>query len=355
MKRLGIIGYGGMAAYHHDCIQTKLDGAIQVVAAHDVDPERLALAKEKDSSVRVYDNLQDFLADDGIDMVLVATPNNFHCDLAVAAMERGLHVVCEKPVAMNLAELDKMIETANKNNVLFTVHQNRRWDHDYRSLRKSIEDGNIGKPYSIESRVHGSLGACHGWRGHKVAGGGMLLDWGVHLIDQILDMWPPEVATVDTVFCAMHAVKVEEVDDYFKLIMKMSNGCTVHIEVGTYCLVPMKRWYAYGDHGAIAIDGWDRGKVVQAIETEMKWEPVIVQTAAGPTRTMAPRPKETLNEFETPEIVTEWSEFYKNVAAAVDGNKEDAIVKHAQVRRVFQVIEAAFLSHETNASVTLNI
>lgn len=71
-----------------------------------------------------------------------------------------------------------MIAASERNHVLFSVHQNRRWDRDFRIVMEILKRGEIGKPYTIESRVHGQNGVIHGWRAYKVAGGGMLLDWG---------------------------------------------------------------------------------------------------------------------------------------------------------------------------------
>lgn len=94
----------------------------------------------------------------------------------IACLRAGKNVVCEKPVAMNAAELEEMIAAAKEAGRVFSVHQNRRWDRDYRMVRRLLEEKTLGEPYFIESRVQGSRGAMFGWRGYKVNGGGMLLD-----------------------------------------------------------------------------------------------------------------------------------------------------------------------------------
>ena len=108
--------------------------------------------------------------------------------MAIAALEAGKNVICEKPVALSSEDLAEMIAASEKAGKLFTVHQNRRWDRDFRMIMNTLKAGKIGSPYTIESRVHGQNGVMHGWRAYKVAGGGMLLDWGVHMIDQLLFM-----------------------------------------------------------------------------------------------------------------------------------------------------------------------
>jgi len=355
-KKMGIIGYGGMAFYHGENISTfkvgnteeKLSSYLEVKGVYDINPDRMKMAQEK--GFFAYESLEALLGDKEIDIVLVATPNNFHCEMACAAMNAGKNVVCEKPVAMSLEELDLMIETSKKNNVLFTVHQNRRWDHDYRIVRNAIEKGMIGKPYTIESRVHGKWGVMHGWRAYKVAGGGMLFDWGVHMIDQILDMYPDK--KVKSVFCVQNSVKTPEVDDYFKLIMCLEDNINVLIEVGTYQLYDLQRWYVCGDLGSITVPSWENGTVIQAKSGEMVWEPEVIQTKAGPTRTMAPRPQESMEENPLPGLELYWTDFYVNVCNAIDG-KEEQIVKHHQIRRVLSVIMAGFKSAETGEAVAL--
>jgi hypothetical protein len=82
----------------------------------------------------------------------------------------------------------------------------------------------------------------------------------------------------------------------------------------------------------------------------MEWEPEVVQTVGGPTRTMAPRPKETLEELALPKVESQWSDYYINVIAHLNG-KEDLIVKHEELRRVMKIIEAAFESDRTHQSI----
>lgn len=342
--KLGIIGYGGVGSWHHKN-SVKIPG-LKVTSAYDIDPARLEVAAQ--NGLTVYDNVDDFIKKGDFSIVLVATPNNFHMHYSIMAMDAKKHVVCEKPVAMSLSELNEMVAASKRNGVLFTVHQNRRWDKDYKIVKKVLSEGTIGKPYTIESRVHGQNGIVHGWRAYKVAGGGMLFDWGVHLIDQLLFMIDEKVTQV---YCQLFSIKTPEVDDYFKLLLTFESGLSAQIEVGTYCLEKMPRWYINADHGSVLVKNWEcEGKITKASETVMEWEPEIVQTVGGPTRTMAPRPKETLEELPLPQIESEWADYYKNVLAYLDG-KDDIIVKQEEIIRVMKVIEAAFLSDKQKSSV----
>ena len=351
MYKLGIIGYGGMATYHHNAINQHFAGKLKVTAAFDIDPDRLALAKS--SGLTVFENAEDFFNSKMFDIVLVATPNNFHPHYVISAIERGYNAICEKPVAITVNEFDSMVAAAKKHGKLFSVHQNRRWDRDYRIVKEAIDQGLIGKPYAIESRVHGQNGVVHGWREFKVAGGGMLFDWGVHQIDQIIDMMGCE--KVVSVYANMHSVRTPEVDDYYKLILRFEGGMTAQIETSTYTLVQQPRWYAYGDGGSLIIEGWDcKGRIIRAKDHVMNWEPVIVQTEAGPTRTMAPRPAETLEEIPLPTVDPHWTDYYTNIINVLDG-KDELIVNEINVRRVLQIMEAAFESDRTRSGIACQI
>ncbi|MBO4422539.1 MAG: Gfo/Idh/MocA family oxidoreductase [Clostridia bacterium] len=347
--KLGVIGYGGMACWHHQSIRANFTD-LEVVAAYDISAERLGLAEK--NGLITFDSAEGFLDSHLFDIVLVATPNNFHCEYVCRALEAGYTVICEKPVALNCAELDRMEETAKRTGKLFSVHQNRRWDKDYRIVKKAYEEGLIGKPFTVESRIHGQGGMVHGWREFKVAGGGMVYDWGVHMIDQMLDMIPSKVVSV---YANLHRVRTLEVDDYFKLVMRFENGITSQIEVGTFHLVQLPRWYACGDGGALVINDWDcTGKIIHTKDSVMKWEPVVVQTKAGPTRTMAPRPADTLEELPLPEVETSWASYYRNILDTIDG-KADLIVTIPSVRRVLRVIEACFESDEKGEGIKTDI
>ncbi|MCL2814650.1 MAG: Gfo/Idh/MocA family oxidoreductase [Oscillospiraceae bacterium] len=345
--KMGIIGYGGMAGWHHE--NSKRIRDFEVVAAYDINPERLVAAKAR--GLTAYEKLEDFLADESFDMVLVATPNNFHKPMTIAALEAGKNVICEKPVAMNIDDFDEMYETSKKTGKLFTVHQNRRWDKDFLIVKKAIDTGLVGKPYTIESRIMGQNGVMHGWRAYKVAGGGMVFDWGVHMIDQMLWMIKEPVAEV---YANLHMVKTPEVDDYFKAVIRFDSGLSTQIEVGTYNLERLPRWYVCGDGGALVINGMDgKGRLTHAKDFEMEWTQEVVQTEGGPTRTMAPRPKETLEEVPLPEVETDWADYYHNVLAVLDG-KEQLIVKPEEARKVLQVMTAIFESDATGESIKID-
>ena len=348
--RLAIIGYGGMGAWHHQNLKERVP-AIEVVGAYDVRQE--AQDKAVEAGLKAYASQAELLADPSINLVTIATPNNFHRDISIAAMEAGKHVVCEKPVTLNAKELEDIIAASKRTGKLFSIHQNRRWDKDYRIVRKAIEEGIIGKPYFIESRVQGSRGSMHGWRGHKLNGGGMLLDWGIHLIDQVMDMFREPVVSVNAHLFGLYS---DEVDDNIKLFLRFESGVSVVLEMSTNCFIALPRWHVSGTEATMVVENWAcDGRIVKLKgEGAMEWGDDIVYTEAGPTRTMAPRPSSTTEELPLPEVHTDWSEYYKNIVDVLD-NGAELIVKPEQALRVMKVIDALFASQEAGHGLECRI
>lgn len=349
MYELAIVGYGGMGGWHKKSI-LEMPEEFHLAGVYDINPKKIEAAREE--GIKGYDTLEELLADQSIQAVILSVPNNFHKSISIQAMEAGKHVICEKPVMMCAAELEEVLEVSKKTGCQFSVHQNRRWDKDFLMVKKIIEDGTIGTPFYIESRVQGSKGIPGDWRCVKEAGGGMLLDWGVHLIDQI--MWMTN-SPVTEIYAHMLTIKFEGVDDNFKVLFRFENGLSALVEVDTYTFINLPRWHVSGDKGTAQIDNFEcKGQIVCANTIEIKWEEGIVYTAAGPTRTMAPRPEESIERHDLPEIETDAKDYYRNFMDAAYG-KEELIVKPEQAMRVMKVLDAIFESAEKGQSISVNI
>lgn len=349
MYNLAIIGFGGMGGWHKKSI-LEMPEEFNLVGVYDINPAKVEAARKQ--GIVGFDSLEELLADKSIEAVIIAVPNNFHKEISIQAMEAGKNVICEKPVMMSAADLADVLKVSKETGKQFSVHQNRRWDKDFRIIKKLIDDGTIGTPFYIESRVQGSKGVPGDWRCVKEAGGGMVFDWGVHLIDQI--MWMVD-SPVTEIYTHMLSVKFPDVDDNFKLLMRFENGLSALVEVDTYTLINLPRWHVSGDKGTDQIDTFAcEGKVVRANTVELKWEEGIVYTAAGPTRTMAPRPEESIEKLPLPEMVTDAKDYYRNFRDAALG-KAELVVKPEQAMRVMKVLDAVFESAEKGASVSVRI
>ena len=253
-----IIGYGGMGSYHQKELMPH--ELVNVIGVYDI--AQKAQDKAREAGLTFYDSLEQVLKDASVEAVLIATPNDVHKALSIAALRAGKQVICEKPVAMNVGELDDILAVAAETGNTFMVHQNRRWDPDFLVIRELYQNGQIGDLFQIESRVQGANGIPGDWREQAEHGGGMLLDWGVHLIDQILWLIDSPVKSMAADFSY---VLGQEVDDGFILYLTFENGIRSLIEVGTTNYSQLPRWYVKGLNGAAKIDDWDlSGEIVVA-------------------------------------------------------------------------------------------
>ena len=350
--KAGIIGYGGMAGHHEKVMRVDYD-RMKLKGIFDLDEKRRKVAEEQ--GYYPYSSKEELIYDPEIDVVIIATTNEAHKDLAIEALKAGKHVICEKPVTLSSADLEEIMEVAKNCDAVFTIDQNRRTNHDFVMMRRQVESGIIGKPYVIESRVEGSRGMPTGWRTIKRLGGGMMLDWGVHLIVQIMYMIPEKVVNV---FCKMYSIDYPEVDDNFRLTMTFESGLTAHIEVSTNNYITHPRWYVLGETGTLVVDDWNcTGKIVRCIDKEDVWEEEIVYTKAGPTKTMAPRnpnSTETITLSEPTDVVDNLTVVYNQLLDCVEG-KADLTIKPEQALRVMKVMEASRLSHETAQAIKTDI
>lgn len=185
MIQIGIIGHGFMG-HEHETMLTELEG-YRVVGFADRDPECLKDVKE---GLKRYDSDEALLADPEVQVVLIAANNNQHKKLVIQAAEAGKDVICEKPVAMSLSDLDEMEQACKEHGVRFTVYHQRRFDPDFRTAKNVLDSGTLGDVYTIKSSLYGFNGNMHDWHVIPSEGGGMLYDWGVHLLNQILWMMP---------------------------------------------------------------------------------------------------------------------------------------------------------------------
>lgn len=340
MKKMkfAIIGYGGMGTYHVNGLIPAESEIMEVVGSYDIAAERQTAAK--DYGLTVYDNLDSLLADDEIEAVVIATPNDSHKELSIKVLESGKHVVCEKPVTMNTQELDEILAVAERVEKTFMVHQNRRWDPDFLLVHDLFEKQILGDIFHIESRVHGANGIPGDWRHEKAPGGGMLLDWGVHLLDQLLWLIDSPIADVKV---DLSYILGNEVDDGFLVYLIFENGIRVHVEVGTTNFLQLPRWYVKGTEGAARIDDWDlSGEMVVSTGSDSKEKPMPIQAGAGLTKTMAPPVEGMIENVDLPTPNLDYPSFYRNFYEVV---REGAspIVKNEEVREVMQLIDEIFL------------
>ena len=339
--KIAMVGFGGMAGWHYNLIKDLED--LEVAGIWDIKEERREYVGPL--SVKVYSGLEELLADPQVDLVLIAAPNDVHKRVAIAALEAGKNVVSEKPVTLSSKDLQEMMDAAERTGNFLTVHQNRRWDEDFLTVKRILEEGKLGEVFRIESRVHGS----RDWRQEKEHGGGMVLDWGVHLLDQAMLIYPG--VKLNTVYATVTHVTNQLVDDGFSADLGFANGVHIFVEVGTSNFIQLPRWYVLGADGSALIEDWSmNGRIVRANGTDEK-DVVPVITAAGLTKTMAPRREDSIYTEELPKVSGDIREFYQNVMAVLEG-KEESRIKLDEVMRVMRLMEAIFESADKNQVVS---
>lgn len=353
MKKAAVIGYGGMGQWHAahmeglsyaGTLAPKSD-VVRCAGIYDIDPKKEDLARLY--GINVYDSLEALLADSEVEIVVVATPNDLHEEMVIKCLEAGKNVICEKPVTLSLESLDRMIDASDRTGKVFCVHQNRRWDDYFLTMKHLAESGKIGDVISVETRVHGSNGVPGDWRKVKAQGGGMLLDWGIHMIDQMLWM---NGYDVDRVFCTFDYLTGVEVDDGCFVDIFLKSGKRCRVEINTYNFISLPLMYMRGTDGTAIAESWQSGikvsRCIQWRDNDIK----PVRTASGISKTMAPRNSRTIEEYDLPLEEADVHDFYRNFCRVIDG-KESLVVNHEQMRVVMQVIEAAFKSAETGEVV----
>ena len=344
-----VIGYGGMGSWHTRKVKNEMGEYAELIGIYDIDPARNKVAEE--NGIHAFASREELLADERIDLVTVATPNDYHKEIVMAALRAGKNAISEKPVTICSADLEEMIACANECGKLFTVHQNRRWDEDYLTMKKLLDDGTLGKVFRIESRVQGSRGIPGDWRNQKQHGGGMVFDRGIHLLDQALMMTLPR--KLKTVYAELTNVTNENCDDGFRATLIFDDGLSFYVEVTTSNFISLPLWYMLGENGTSVIDDWDcSGKTVMVSDWENR-DAVPIVAGAGITKTMAPRTDDTIKEYPLDVQKADWGEYYKNVFAYLRG-EEPIIVTHDQQRRLLKLVEAIFESGKENKVVEFN-
>ena len=180
------------------------------------------LAAEKYPGIKTFRSLEDMLADEAIELVIVNTPNYTHYEFARLALLAGKHVVIEKPFTNTVAEAEELIALAAKQNKKISVYQNRRWDSDFKTVQKVVHENLLGE--IVEAEIHfDRFNEALSYKLHKETpgpGAGILPDLGPHLIDQALQLFGmPEAVFAD----AINMRSISQVEDYMELLLFYKN------------------------------------------------------------------------------------------------------------------------------------
>ena len=254
MLRVALIGYGlAGAAFHGPAIATT--PGIEVAGVVTRDPERAARARSDHPGARVLDDAAQVFADPSRhDLVVVAAPNRAHVDLALAALEAGLPVVVDKPLAATAADGRRVRDAAEARGLMATVFHNRRWDGDFLTLRRLVSEGALGEVWRLESRFERWRPQVRDdWHQDDPAGG-VLHDLGTHLIDQALVLLGPVRGVHAEVAVRRPGARRE--DDAFLALIHAS-GAVSHLWVSATSALAGPRLRALGSGAGFEKHGMD--------------------------------------------------------------------------------------------------
>jgi predicted dehydrogenase len=255
--RAGLIGYGLAGARFHAPLIAATPG-LRLAAIVTANAERAAAARQEHPAATVLDSadrLLDRRAE--LDLVVVATPNRTHATLATAALDAGLPVVVDKPLAASAAEARALVDRARDRGLLLSVFQNRRWDGDFLTLRRLLDAGELGEVHRFESRFERWRPALKGgWRelASPAEAGGVLYDLGSHLIDQALVLFGP----VQDVYAEVDRRRAGiAVDDDTFLALTHASGVRSHLWMSLAAARAAPRFRVLGSLAAYTKHGLD--------------------------------------------------------------------------------------------------
>lgn len=223
MLRWGVLGASGVAHRRTmPAIKAAKNAELWALMTRNIERSK-KLAAEHDAK-RYYDNVDELIADENLDALYIASPVYLHCEHLLKAVQRGLHILCEKPMAMNVDECQRMIEACNSKNLQLQVCFLWRFHSCFQKVKSLISSGALGEIVEVRAPFLKWYPMPEGaWRGDpKQSGGGTLTDLGTHNLDLIRYLLEEDVSEV-TAYTTSRITNWK-VDETAIVLMKMKNG-----------------------------------------------------------------------------------------------------------------------------------
>ncbi len=248
--KIGVAGLGRIGwKFHAKGLATHPDYTLSAVA--DMEAGRRAQA-EAELGCRAYASYDEMIEKAGLDAVVIATPTHFHRDMALKAFAKRLHVILEKPMAMNLAEAREIVRAASEADRRLTVYQPHRLSANNQQLQALIRSGVIGRLFWVRRAIFGYV-RRNDWQSLSKFGGGMLNNYGAHGIDQILGLIG---FTVGRLFCSRQRVaSLGDAEDVVKVVMESPEGVMGEVEINMASVLSPYSILVWGTKGGIIVTG----------------------------------------------------------------------------------------------------
>lgn len=235
----------GMGKVH--AREVRATPGLELYGVCDTNPQRRDEGRGE-FGVTVYERLEEVIADENVQLVVLAVPHHLHTDMALATLAAKKHTVLEKPFCMTPEEGERMIAARDEHGVMLSVHHQRRWDADFYRLREWLAAEPIGPLFHMQLSWH-AWGPMHDWRATRAGGGGIWYDLGAHLVDQanlLASSRPKRVFAIQN-----HAMWKQEVETFCHATIAYESGLTAVIFTATSAATSMPRWYLLGERGSI--------------------------------------------------------------------------------------------------------
>lgn len=318
---VGLVGYGAIARDHAASISA-MEG-LRLSGVCDISKERREQAAQE-LGVPVHESSGDMFDDPEVEVVVVGTPPVAHTEAVLSALTANKHVVCEKPFALRLDEVDRMVDAAAARGRILTVYQSRRWDPDFLALRDVVHSGRIGDLFYMESFIGGYSHPCDFWHSHEPISGGTIYDWGSHYFDWVLQLFR---APVRTVSARAHKRVWHDVTnaDQVRVDLTFEGGAQATFLQSDIAAAVKPKWYVLGTRGAVV--------------GEWRQEPVPADFAAH-LKVMRPATSGGTHQEELALPHHDQHGFYRNLADHLAWD-EPLAVSTDEARRNVAVMEAA--------------
>ncbi|MBI3832217.1 MAG: Gfo/Idh/MocA family oxidoreductase [Planctomycetes bacterium] len=308
----------------------------QVVAAIDKQPERRAEAEQTFPGCKGYEEWKDFLANpNGAELAIIATQSVAHGPMSIEALKTGLHVLVEKPMAMNVKEADQMIAAAKKAKRILSIHQNYRAHPEFNHLKSIVESGILGKIVELKnSSVH--FARRNDWQTLRKYGGGTLNNTCPHTIDQCLQLLGSPV--MDVWGDLQKTITSGNAEDHVKVLIRGKNGAVVDMEVTSCCAVKQPQWLIMGTLCTLVREGDEF--VIRYLDPAKLPPLKVVDSIAVPDRKYGVIGGETLEWQEKKVQAADPAyklDFYGCLYDSIR-NKKKLLVTPESVREVIRVI-----------------
>ena len=259
--KVGVVGYGpsfGMGGAH---LREMQKAGMTPVAVCDVDAGRREAAQKDFPGIQAFANLKDMLAKSDVNLVTIITPHNTHAKLALQCLNAGRHVIVEKPMAITTAECDQMIAAAKKNKVILSTYHNRHWDGCILKAVELVRSGAIGQVIRVDAHMAGYGKPRDWWRSSKSISGGILYDWGVHLLEYTLQIMNADIVEVSGFskrgyWASQTAWKNDTNEDEAFAVIRYGNGSWSTLMISSIDSNPIPSWLNItGTVGTLAFTG----------------------------------------------------------------------------------------------------